>query len=96
MKTCATVFSWLGGAIGSIAGLINIIQTAQSETPYLPAISLWIIWGISLVVRIAVLIWRQISVNNGKKVACGVCTLLFASLIGGILTLCIPQDQLDK
>lgn len=96
MKICATVFSWLGGAIGTIFGLVNIIQSIQSGNPYLPAIWLWIIWGLSLVVRIIILIWRQISVNNGKKIACGVCTLIFASLIGGILTLCIPQNQLNK
>ena len=55
---------------------------------------LWVLWIIFVIVRFIILLWRQSSVANGRKVACGVCTLLFASLIGGILTLCIPEDEL--
>ncbi len=55
---------------------------------------LWVYVIIATLGRIAILIWRQYATSNGKKVACGVCTLIFASLIGGILTLCIPEEDL--
>ena len=54
----------------------------------------WGIWLVLVIIRVAVLIWRQIAVEDGKKIACGICTIIFASAIGGILTLCIPNDQL--
>ena len=108
MKTAASVFSWLGGIATTIIGFVNLllgqityyqkcdysrcwIEESRTATP----VWMWVLWIIFLIVRIIILIWRQIAVESGKKVACGVCTLLFASLIGGILTLCIPQDQLD-
>ena len=55
---------------------------------------LWALLIIFAIVRLIILIWRQSAVANGKKVGCGVCTLLFASILGGIFTLCIPEDQL--
>lgn len=55
---------------------------------------LWFLVILFTIVRLIILIWRQNAVANGKKVGCGVCTLLLASVIGGILTLCIPEDQL--
>ena len=54
----------------------------------------WIFVVIGIILRLIILIWRQYATSNGKKVACGVCTLLFVSLIGGILTLCIPDSDL--
>lgn len=55
---------------------------------------LWFLLIFFAIVRLIILIWRQYATSNGKKVGCGVCTLIFASIIGGILTLCIPEDQL--
>ncbi len=54
----------------------------------------WVIVIIGIILRLIILIWRQYATSNGKKVACGVCTLIFVSLIGGILTLCIPESDL--
>ena len=54
----------------------------------------WVLWVIFVIVMLIILIWRQTAVENGHKVGCGVCTLLFVSVIGGILTLCIPENQL--
>ena len=55
---------------------------------------LWILIVIIAIFQLIILIWRQSATSNGKKIGCGVCTLLFCSLVGGILTLCIPEDQL--
>lgn len=67
-------------------------STTTQQVPYDTWV--WVLWVVFIIVRLIILIWRQSAVANGKKVGCGVCTLLFASLIGGILTLCIPEDQL--
>ena len=70
-------------------------QNCQIVWERQPAASwLWVVFFIALILRIVILIWRQYSINHGKKVGCGVCTLIFVSLIGGILTLCIPEDDL--
>lgn len=55
---------------------------------------LWFLLIFFIILRLIILIWRQCATSNGKKVGCGVCTLLFASIIGGILTLCIPEKEL--
>ena len=106
MKIAASIFSWIGGVLTTIIGFINLNRgqivtrfnyaTGHSYTEHVPYETwLWILWWIFVIVRLIILIWRQSSVNKGYKVACGICTLIFCSLIGGILTLCIPQYQLD-
>ena len=54
----------------------------------------WVVWFIYLAIMIAILIWREISVYQGNKIACGIFTILFAGILGGILTLCIPFEEL--
>ena len=56
----------------------------------------WILAVLFIFVRLIILIWRQTSADDGNKVGCGVCTLLFVSIIGGILTLCIPNETVSK
>ena len=90
MKTAAAVFSWLGGIVTVIYTWVMVAIYAASLS--MPA--LYVIPIVQTIIVLVVLIWRQVSVENGNKVGCGVCTLLFASLIGGILTLCIPDSQL--
>ena len=87
MKTVASVFSWLGG-------ITTAIIIWLSFAPLFSYGSYFWIPLIYMVLDLVILIWRQSATSNGKKVGCGVCTLLFCSLIGGILTLCIPEDQL--
>lgn len=108
MRTAASVFSWLGGIATTIFGFIYLSQgqTATYQqcnyyygcSTYTQKVAyptwVWVLWVIFVIIRLIILIWRQVAVENGNKVGCGVCTLLFASLIGGILTLCIPEDQL--
>lgn len=63
-------------------------------TDYVPTPGwLWAIIVVILVGDLAILIWRQYSVSKGNKTASGVLTLIFVSLIGGILTLCLPPEQ---
>lgn len=108
MRTAASVFSWLGGIATTIFGFFYLSKgqtvtyttyniyygysLSTKTTPY--PTWLWVLWVIFVIVRLIILIWRQVAVGNGNKVGCGICTLLFASVIGGILTLCIPEDQL--
>ena len=54
----------------------------------------WILMGVFALGQIIILLWRQFALMNGKKMACGICTLIFCSIVGGILTLCIPEDEL--
>lgn len=88
MKTVASVFSWLGGILTMIIMSIQVAPLIEYERGW---VWLPIIYGIFVLI---ILIWRQVATSNGKKVGCGVCTLIFVSLVGGILTLCIPEDQL--
>ncbi len=87
MKTVASVFSWLGGIATAIILWVSFIPLFTYGAYF------WIPLIYS-VFDLIILIWRQSATSNGKKVGCGVCTLLFCSLVGGILTLCIPENQL--
>ena len=109
MKKYASVFSWLGGGFHAAYSIVSSIvgKPALAEScnkyneckvklilePY-PSYVLYIMIAIT-VINLCFLIWREQQVNRGKKIAYGVVTLLFCSLVGGILTLCIPQDELD-
>lgn len=88
MRACASVFSWIGGVITMALEILWIAPLCQYDPLFLVLLCIFILWDLF------VLFWRQISVSMGHKVGCGVCTLLFVSLVGGILTLCIPEDQL--
>ncbi len=85
MKIAASVISWIEG----VAGLATLITLLCIYEPLFAFIGFIII-----VPRLGILIWREISVRKGYKIACGICTLIFCSEIGGILTLCIPDYQL--
>ena len=42
-----------------------------------------------------ILIRRQSEVAEGRKIPFGISTLIWCSIVGGILTLCIPEDDLN-
>lgn len=50
---------------------------------------------LSISIRVIILINREIFLSRGHKVAPGIFTLLFLSVIGGILTFLIPRDEID-
>ena len=87
MKGAASFFSWFGGLITAILLWVNFAPLFSYGAYY------WIPL-IYTIVEILILIWREVAVSHGNKVGCGVFTLIFASLIGGILTLCISDNQL--
>lgn len=90
MRACASVFSWIGGIVTMALEILWIAPLCQYDPLFLVLLCICILWDLF------VLFWRQISVATGKKVAAGVFTLIFVSLVGGILTLCIPEDQLRR
>lgn len=103
MKIAACIFSWLGGVLTTIVWLIALLEPATLTVYFLDYYyseplsvgpGTWAVFWVFLVGRIAILVWREIATRHGRKVGCGVCTIIFCSVVGGILTLCIPIDQL--
>ena len=85
---------------GKIVHLYSVVDPKNpvySSTEIIPFDTwVWVVWFIYLAIMIAILIWREISVSQGSKIACGIFTLLFAGMLGGILTLCIPLEELSE
>lgn len=104
MKIAAMIFSWLGGAVTVALGYAFLIRghvitrtyadgsTATEVIPWHGR--LFVLWACYLVLLLIVLLWRQRDVSHGHKIASGICTMLFVSPIGGILTLLIPKKDL--
>ena len=93
MKTAATVFSWLGWIVNLIISIVNLDTVNKYlQMNGLPKISVIFII-ITAVIQFSILCWRQAAVANGDNVACGIMTLLFVSLLGGIFTLCIREES---
>ena len=107
MRTASTVICWIGFGIQALVSFIYLIVVSATASFGLSDVDgggaiaawviviIWIIWIIAIVIQIAILRWRNKCLDNGEKGACGVVTLLFVSLLGGILTLCIPQHELN-
>lgn len=93
MKIVSRVFSWLGGVVSVI---IEFVYADIFNKTYYHNQAWWLfIVALGLTIfQVSILIYREIQISNGRKNASGVLTLLFVSLVGGILTLCIPEDQL--
>ena len=94
MKTAASIVSWIGGIITMIINFIYLNSPTVKNLLSNNTGLIFCIVVIDITIILTILIWRQRAVNDGKKVACGVCTIIFASVIGGILTLCIPKSEL--
>lgn len=95
MRIASTIFTWLGGLATTILAFVSVSNGYQvgkyhQQTPGW----LWAVLVGAAIFRFIILMWRQIAIHNGKKIAPGIFTLLFVSVIGGILTLCIPEDDL--
>ena len=107
MKVAASIISWIGGVITTIVGFFTIqagydvtftrhnMYGSYSTTEHHDFPDwIWIIWGVMIAIRIGVLIYRERQVYLGFKTACGILTLIFVSVLGGIFTLCIPEHIL--
>ena len=105
MKKAASIFSWIGGILRSIAIFvilgkgISIIQIVSLETKTTSIPYPWWVWILGLIaitMKIVILIYREFEAEEGDKIGCGICTLLFVSYIGGILTLLLPKEESDS
>ncbi|MBO4856798.1 MAG: hypothetical protein J5511_05475 [Bacilli bacterium] len=88
MKIAAAVLSWIGGiaTIGVLWG--NCVQLIIYDT-------VWLILPLLFTLAtIGTLIYRQWATNHGTKVLAGILTIIFCGLLGGIFTLCIPEEDL--
>lgn len=88
MRKVADVFTYLGAVI-DVVYLWIALGVLQATTGISPLI--FLIPFFYMVLVIVILVWRHKALEDGSKVGCGVCTLIFISPVGGILTLCIPQ-----
>ncbi len=90
MKKVASIFSWIGGILSIASGWISF-TTNEMFKKMLWMIPILIFFTIA---NFLILIWRENSVKKGKKVACGIVCILTCAVLGGILTLCIPEKEL--
>ena len=111
MKVAACILSWVGAALTTFVELFSLFSGAtimyQKLDPYtLKYVTVsehidfpiwaWVVWFVLLAARLAVLFYREVSIYYCRKVKCGVLTIIFASILGGIFTLCIPEYSLYK
>lgn len=108
MKIAAQIFIWLGLAgtilsycisyyfvlpdtISSIAGVMPELAVSLESM----VVPMFIVDGI---LAVASSIYAQVMIVKANRksllIAPGILCIIFASLVGGILTLCIPEDQL--
>lgn len=90
METAASVFSWVGGILRTIALWIWFFVVDINISAWLVLIPLFY-----TVLSAIILIRRQSEVAEGRKIPFGINTLIWCSIVGGILTLCIPEDDLN-
>lgn len=89
MDKVAAAFSWIVGVGRVICFWFVYFMDLQQINPWLFLVPLFY-----TIVDVGILIWRQADVSEGRKIPSGICTLIFCSLIGGILTICIPEADL--
>ena len=89
MDKVAAAFSWIVGIGRVIYFWFVYFMDLQQINPWLFLVPLFY-----TIVDVGILIWRQADVSEGRKIPSGICTLIFCSLIGGILTICIPEADL--
>lgn len=89
MDKVAAAFSWIVGIGRVIYFWFVYFMDLQQINPWLFLVPLFY-----TLVDVGILIWRQADVSEGRKIPSGICTLIFCSLIGGILTICIPEADL--
>ena len=90
IRKWACFWSWFVG-IGEI--IVSWIYSVAYYHFYNKLAFLLIISAVFTLEVVIILIYRELSVAIEKKTAAGVLTLLFVSIPGGILTLCIPTDE---
>lgn len=90
---CAVVF-----VLNSVANIILLNIGQDLNRPYrVPApIWLWIVVIVAIVLKLVLLLLRPVMLNNYHRVACAVLSLLFLSIIGGIMTFAAEEGLPHK
>ena len=92
MRIASNIFTWVVGLLEGIAALIVTLYEVSKDDSWA-----FIILAIGLIFRLTIMIWRQIAVNDGgSTIAAGICTLIFVSIVGGILTILLNDYQKDN
>ena len=102
MKKLASALTWIGLGIHFIIGIVILakgftilqiisMQPTAVDVPY--PWWVWILFFLFLGIKIVIAYYRDIEAEKGDKIGCGICTLLFVSILGGIFTLLIPLDE---
>ncbi len=108
MTKASNIVSWIGGALTTITEILlmalGIDVPVQHCYLYYPCRIimehysfpswLWIPVIIGALIRLVILIFRPYQYSEVNKIGYGVITLIFVSLVGGILTFCIPKREL--
>ena len=91
MKTAAITMTILGGIASIVIYWVSFIALI-SKTPAFASIP-----GILTLLTFFMLIIYCAEIGRGEKTGAGIIAILFCCVIGGILTLCIPESELvDK
>lgn len=85
MRKAANVIAIISFLINTIGGLIIILVTRSFP------VWAWLLWILYELVGFVILVTRPTMIDSDHKVACGVLTLLFISVLAGIFTFCIPD-----
>ena len=99
MKVASSILSWIGGLLTIAAMwvcyiLFAVLAKFYDLTAY--AMILLIPFIVDTTFILAILIVRQCVMGKKAQIPFGILTLIFASLLGGIFTLCIPLDSKKK
>ena len=104
MRTVSTVITAIEAALSIITSfvfainyslLLRILISAGFYVAITP-IFMWILFVVGLIIKGGLFAYREHALDDDEKIAAGVVTLIFLGFIGGICTLCIPQEELDK
>lgn len=87
MRKAANVIAIISFLINTIGVLIIILVTRSFP------VWAWLIWILYELVGFVILVTRPTMIDSDHKVACGVLTLLFISVLAGIFTFCIPDHR---
>ena len=96
MKHAAAILTWLGYAATVAVVIVNLSidfdkrgRVIAKDTPAW----VWVLAVIFLVIGLLVVIFREVQVRRRNYILPGVLTIVFASVIGGILTILIPKSE---
>ena len=92
MRSTSDIFTWIGFSLNIIViAAVFIILRESLEMPF--SLLLIIPSCLLIAIDIVILAFRSKAIEEQHKVLIGVLTLLFVSVVGGILTFCIKNEN---